>query len=187
MDMFEMWKEESECLGDPRCGGSDAFDVFMFQDVIQIVRPFRIIELGFNRGDGSLHLLLNSDAYVTSVDLHDNLKSREYLKLIWGDKFEFVQMNSQSLATKPEWIRHFDLAFVDSEHTTGNVSAELAGLLKLEVPFILFDDIHARTADEPQIREAISQHGDRIKFLRKYMKHELYYALPERLQYATSS
>lgn len=169
-------------LSEVTTGETDGHFFNFFADVVKIVKPKNILEIGMNRGHGSLVLLLTSDANLTSIDLNYPEKSVNTLKMLFNERFTFIQMNSQELPQKKEWVDFFDLIFIDGDHTEAGISTDTISCFYLNSRWILYDDWdHKAHRDD---LERITKSHERLVKIREYKDQytvgkALFLVLPE--------
>lgn len=134
-----------------------------FKDVLDIVKPKNILEIGFFRGGSASLWLCGSDAKLTSVDpindtvTIDYLKSSnqhyliedwqpqlnavEKIKKAFPDRFEFIQKKSL-VATEDGDLNNeqYDFAFIDGDHAFRGVTFDMKMAVQSKIPYLLFDD-----------------------------------------------
>jgi len=124
-------------------------DLPKIYDICEIVKPKNTLELGFNRGSSALMWLLCSSTNLVSTDIKEKPKSVKYLKDRFGDRFNFICMNHELLATKDEYINQFDFIFIDGGHSYKDVERDIKNCLRFNPKYIGFDDYYhpAHTKD----------------------------------------
>ena len=139
-------------LTDLGIGGCFNFekDAHIFEDVISIVKPKKILETGFFCGLSSFIWLYLSQADVTSVDPMVNLYDPEVkhdgkienvqkLRDAFPNRFTFIQKDS--CFVRPYLIgQQFDLFLVDGDHWERGIMNDLQMAIDLKIPYILLDD-----------------------------------------------
>lgn len=150
--MNKQFIEKPKLFTDLDIGGCFKFeeDAWIFQDVIDIVKPNEILETGFFQGLSSLIFLYFSHANVTSVDpminlyqpwvKHDGkIENVQKLKDAFPNRFAFYQKSSS--VVRPDLVnKKFDLFFVDGDHWPDGITNDLQMALDLRIPYILVDD-----------------------------------------------
>lgn len=132
---------------------------WIFETVLNIVKPKSILEIGFYRGGSAFLMMSLSDAKLTSIDPIFNdtdlylgkKKEDEYtihakefecvekIRKQFGRRFKFIKKESKE--ELPE-IRgeNFDLLFLDGCHHEENVRNDFGLAIKLKIPYVLADD-----------------------------------------------
>lgn len=104
-----------------------------------------ILEIGFYYGASAVTLLdFDPSIKVTSVDpgIHTcTLEAAPLVKQKYGDRFTFIHDDSKNILN---YVKNekFDLAFIDGDHQPLPVLRDIKSCLSLNIPYILFDDIH---------------------------------------------
>lgn len=153
-------------LNDPHTGETDGFFYEWMAEINKICRPKNVLEVGFNRGASSICLLLSTEAYVTSIDIRDAPKSVSTIKMLFGDRFEFVKLDSQDLNKREKWKSYFDFIWIDGNHTRAFIESDTRNALFLEPQWILYDDFLSK-AHSQDIKEVTSSEK-RLKFIKEY-------------------
>ena len=132
---------------------------WIFETVLNLVKPKNILEIGFYRGGSAFLMLSLSDANLTSIDPIFNVtdesnglkKSDEKIihfkefecvdkiKKEFGDRFKFIQKSSQE--ELPEICgERFDLIFVDGDHWEKGIRNDFSLAIERKIPYLLVDD-----------------------------------------------
>jgi predicted O-methyltransferase YrrM len=131
----------------------------ILKDIIDKTNAKNILEIGFNAGHSCLSWLLSSeDTRVIGMDIHYPEKSVNYLKEKFGDRFFFVNQNSETISKEDvisQWENQFDLIFIDGDHSHDAVVRDLQNSLRLKPKYIVFDDV--RHPDHSYIERIISE------------------------------
>lgn len=118
-----------------------------FRDTIEIVKPRRILEIGFNMGHSAAMWLNLCDAYVYSVDISlkdETFEGGEYLYNNFHDRFEYRITPSGDHYNRLRWATPFDLCFIDGAHDEHSIIKDTAMCMHLKIPFILYDDYYEK-------------------------------------------
>lgn len=132
-------------LGTPHTGGTDwrciTYDVaYGFNEVVNIVNPRSILEIGFNAGASALlFLMLKPRIHYDSVDIVENKKSIEYLSKNFSH-FYFVNKNSLDIIPGEDLLFKYDLVFIDGDHSEEGVKKDIEKSLLFNPKYILLDD-----------------------------------------------
>jgi hypothetical protein len=129
-------------------------DELMIKDVISIVRPQKILEIGFNAGNSSFLWLENSEASVVSVEKNDNdsvQKAANLLTKEFNSRFKLIISDSQEVYNQIKNIQ-FDIVFIDGDHTEDGVRKDILLAEKLNIPWLFFDDIWDNHDYHPMLR-----------------------------------
>lgn len=126
-------------------------DVRDFWLRVREITGFRsIMEIGFNAGHSSAFLLeLFPDVTVVSHDIgwHKyTVPNSEKVKQRYGDRFEFVQIDS--LQIKPRHLQgRFDVMFIDGNHDTDWIDSDLRVWMQTDIPYAVVDDLQVKTVN----------------------------------------
>lgn len=118
-------------------------DLPIIKDVIEIVKPSSILEIGFNAGHSASMWLEYSNAELLSVDIghHDYtkigvevIKNSEY-----ANRFTYLEVNSMFAGLFiPK--KEYDLVFIDGCHEELFVASDIQLALCQRPKYILIDD-----------------------------------------------
>jgi hypothetical protein len=119
----------------------------IFKEVLEIVNPKSIFEIGFNYGISSSFWLELSEANVLSCDISFKDETIEAAKKL-EDKYKGRFAYQNRLDSLPFLIefkknRH-DLIFIDGNHDEEYVTADIKFAKGWNIPYMLFDDIYFR-------------------------------------------
>ncbi len=132
-------------LGEPHTGGTNWQHAEriapVFYEVLEISKPNTILEIGFNAGASALMFLMIGDGIILeSIDTVYNEKSANFLM----NKFGHLLWVMDSAEMRPafEWLSiHYDLIFIDGDHSEEAVIRDIENSLKFDPMYILFDDV----------------------------------------------
>lgn len=117
-----------------------------FRDTIEIVKPERILEIGFNMGHSAKMWLSLCDAFLFSCDISNKYETIEAAKLIWQhnpDRFFYINRGSDMFGgAVSSW--NFDLAFIDGAHDQMSIFGDICMCKDMKIPYLLFDDWYPR-------------------------------------------
>ncbi len=115
-------------------------------------RPANVLEIGFCLGHSAALWFALGAKVVVSMDNSYRDETREavaVMEAVHGyEKFSFLQ-RSVSQDGWPEDI-HFDLIFIDGDHSVEGVDADTKWALELGIPFICYDDFFLHWAEGTQ-------------------------------------
>lgn len=121
------------------CGFCGPHSYTSMRLALQLVRPRKILEIGFNLGHSSMFWLRNSQgAEVVSIDVKvDDRVKQAAQKCAESGRFMFFErhnflVDSQHLL--------FDLAFIDGSHDFDSVLTDIELCKALKIPYLLLDD-----------------------------------------------
>lgn len=114
-----------------------------FRETIEIVKPKKILEIGFNMGHSSMMWLKLSSASVVSFDVSEKQETFEGATAVY-DKYalRFDYLDRKYPHTHP--LEGFDLCFIDGAHDEENIIKDIEWTKQLRIPYVLFDDWYPR-------------------------------------------
>lgn len=137
--------------------GCGPHSVRCLREIVEIVKPKRIFEIGFNMGWSASMWLELSKGHLLSCDIShkkETFVAATYLKNKWGNHFEYTNRNnlnefredskreSRNLGYYSyEYYTSFDLIFIDGSHLLKDVLDDIKFALLLQIPYLVFDDI----------------------------------------------
>jgi hypothetical protein len=134
-------------------------EVLFFIDVVQIVNPQSILEIGFYRGGSAFLWLYLTNASLLSVDPIYNISDREDtmnkdkafaaikdLRNEFGERFGFLQKDSANIAEDIKNLQ-FDLMFIDGGHQYNEVMIDFQTAITKNIPWVLVDDMNNEVMD----------------------------------------
>lgn len=113
------------------------------REIVGIIKPKSIFEIGFNCGHSSSMWLNLSNADVFSCDISKKKETLHGASTLWaeyGDRFTYCDRNDEFFIGYLK-ERDFDVCFVDGGHLYEDVIADIDLCLELNIPYIAFDDI----------------------------------------------
>lgn len=135
--------------------GSEAHLVKHFREVMFAVKPKSILEIGLNLGWSAALWLELTPAKVFSVDISDRdetIDAGTELQLRYPNRFNFLIWDSGK-AYRFLKRMFFDLAWIDGGHDERTVMEDIVLAIRLDIEYILFDDIYERYG--PGVQKAI--------------------------------
>jgi hypothetical protein len=122
--------------------GSGPHNVQAYMEIIDIVKPHTIFEIGFNLGYAtSMWLELSGAKKIFTIDISDKpetLKAAEVLKARYGDRFEFMCIDSAAMGYNA--LGCFDMAFIDGGHLEEHVTNDIKLCLDAGIEWLVMDD-----------------------------------------------
>ncbi len=140
----------------------------IFEEVIKLVKPKNILEIGMFCGSSTtmlLELTKDLETKITSVDpfldnptndylnsvgrpeeigeVHVQLAAVKSLKANYSERFRFIHKRSLNAAIDGDLNdTKYDLVYVDGDHWEPGVTIDLNICLALKIPFLLLDDFN---------------------------------------------
>lgn len=119
-----------------------------FRDTIEIIKPKKILEIGFNMGHSAAMWLNLSGAYLYSVDISkkdETFEGGECLYSQFASRFEYriISSGDHFLRLK-NMVIPFDLCFIDGAHDEESIINDIELCKRLMIPYLLFDDWYPR-------------------------------------------
>lgn len=114
-----------------------------FRDTLEIVKPTKIFEIGFNMGHSAAMWLELCDALLYSCDVSqkdETIESAQYLYYKYLHRMGFLYRWELGVLKDME----FDLAFIDGAHDEENITNDIELCKRLKIPYLLFDDWYPR-------------------------------------------
>lgn len=112
---------------------------------LEIVNPYRILEIGFNMGHSAHMFLELCSSDVISCDISEKdetIEAAKILKAKYRDRFSFewrIDIDKHNFGPCS-----FDLIFIDGGHEEEDVTKDIQLAKDLGIPYLLFDDIYRR-------------------------------------------
>lgn len=113
-----------------------------FRDTIEIIKPKKILEIGFNMGHSAAMWLGLANIAVCSLDISEKDETEEaasFLEVKYPGMF--VYFNRKYTIVN---LGGFDLSFIDGAHDEENITNDIQYVQAHKVPYILFDDWYPR-------------------------------------------
>lgn len=107
----------------------------MFEDIIDLCNardPERILEIGFLHGSSSLLFLMNTTAYVTSIDITKTPTTcfaEEEFEKYFNDRFTLIHGSSDIVM--PNLVEKYDIIFLDGSHDLTMAIHDINNAMKL--------------------------------------------------------
>lgn len=145
--VMQYWSHAVNDLGKRTMGGTDEQFVAdiapSFREILQITNPSSVWEVGFNAGHSALmFLMLNPKLIYHSVDIADNQQSSDFLYDMFRG-FTFYLRDSKTVEQPVQeqgFLRHYDLVFLDGDHSYEAVVSDIEKALLFYPEYILLDD-----------------------------------------------
>lgn len=188
----EKLNDLEKILADQKLGGcsSPGSHAKIFEEVISLIKPKEILEIGFFCGSSAGLWLNLSEANLTSVDPFLDNATNDYLnsvgrpeeiggdsvqlaavesvKFNYPERFRFIHKRSLNAAIDGDLQKDFyQLCFVDGDHWQAGVTIDLNICLALKIPFILMDDA---CPEFPGVVESVKNMKNRFAVIKFYQK-----------------
>src|ERR1700749_2247779 len=151
--------------GVPLPYGTGPHSVRCLREIVSIVHPQNIIEIGFNMGYSSaMWLELAPEAKVFSCDISykkETIVAAEILSERYDGRFRYMNRGDVLFFSYLN-ENDFDLIFIDGGHELKDVVADLEFALNLKIPNIAMDDF---LPEFGEIQKAIEQLGEKVEIV----------------------
>lgn len=151
----------------------------LIKDVISIVNPQRILEVGFFYGASSFLWLHNSSARVLSVDPmyckfteRTANKTEQFIRLnniasYYRHRFSFLLLDSLELLPFVE-NQKFDLFFIDGDHTEVGANNDFQIASQIDCPYVLIDDANFSGPYTHVYNLFVRKYSDKFEIIKYY-------------------
>lgn len=124
-------------------GGTIEGYIFLY-GLVSLLKPSTIVEIGTNYGIGSIVMALalkenNLKGYIYTYDISKECLKMAYAQYIQMDVQNYINFNLGTSNKVRELKAHFDLAFVDGDHTYEGVKKDFENLKNIS-DYIVFHD-----------------------------------------------
>lgn len=126
--------------------GSGPHNVRAYREIIQIVKPRSILEIGFNMGYATAVFLNLCDCDIVSIDISDKdetMSAAEILYKQFPKRFDFLCCDSKYLLVHGSRFvnsKTFDMIFIDGNHLEEYVTNDIDLGMKLGIKWFVLDD-----------------------------------------------
>lgn len=131
-------------FGEPLPYGTGPHSVRCLREIVDIVKPKNVFEIGLNMGwSSAMWLELSKKAKVTSCDISykdETIAAAQFLTNNYPDRFTYVNRLESESFEKATKNKGFDLAFIDGGHLLDDVVSDLKFCMELNIPFFAMDD-----------------------------------------------
>jgi cephalosporin hydroxylase len=114
----------------------------LFEDLMNFCHthePKNVLEIGFLCGTSALMFVMNTSGRVTSIDMTDSPYSEHYIKTIAGDRFTFMQGDSNNVTGQLigrmksicDSSSMYDLIFIDGSHEYNVIRQDVLNAIRL--------------------------------------------------------
>lgn len=149
--------------GIPLPYGLGAHSVRCLREIIKIVKPKAMLEIGFNMGwSASLWLSLSNKLKLVSCDIsakEETIMAAKFLQLKYNKRFFYYMRNNEWLPNLKNKFK-YDLIFIDGGHLIKDVVADIELALELQIPHIGFDDF---LEEFGEVQKAIQTFGNKLE------------------------
>lgn len=124
--------------------GSGPHNLKAYRDIVEMVKPKSILEIGFNIGYSSAMWLNLCDCKVVSVEISDKAETIDAADKLFerfGGRIHVMIGDSGTEKMKYDVsVRKYDMIFIDGGHLEENVMADIKLAQDLNIPWIALDD-----------------------------------------------
>jgi hypothetical protein len=152
-------------FGIPLPYGTGPHSVRCLREIVEIVKPKSIFEIGLNMGWSSAMWLELSDAQLISCDISykdETINATSFLEAKYPGRFNYVNRLEIEKFKEAVTNKKFDLVFIDGGHLFEDVIADLQLCIDLNIPFFAMDDW---LPDYGQVQDAVNSFGDELEVL----------------------
>lgn len=147
--------------------GLGSHSVRCLREIVDIVKPKHIFEIGLNMGwSAAMWLELTPEAKLMSCDIskkQETCLASEILRSRYGSRFNyFNRITEKERFLDYLFANEIDLAFIDGGHLLEDVKEDIQQCLVMGIPCIAFDDFLPQFG---QVKEAIDTFGDKLEQL----------------------
>lgn len=171
---------------------------WIFEAVLNLVKPKNILEIGFYRGGSAFLMLSLCEARLTSIDPIFNVTDELYgrkkedeaeihskelecvkkIKQEFGQRFKFIKKDSKE--PLPEISgENFDLIFIDGDHWQDGIRNDFNLAIKHKIPYLLVDDF-IQPLNSPKSVSTVyaEEFSDKFKPLASFYREAFYNGSP---------
>lgn len=160
--------------GIPLPYGTGPHSVRCLREIVELVKPKNIIEIGFNMGwSSAMWLELAPKAKVFSFDISykkETIVAAEILTERYPNRFKYLNRHDFNFFSFVN-DNDFDLIFIDGGHELNDVIVDIEFALNLKMPNIAFDDIKPEFG---RVQEAIDKFIDKLELVKEMGNIGLY-------------
>jgi SAM-dependent methyltransferase len=148
-------------FGIPLPYGTGPHSVRCLREIVEIVKPKSIFEIGLNMGWSSAMWLELSDAEVVSCDISykdETVNAAKFLEDKYS-RFQYVnRLEKENFGNAVN--KKFDLVFIDGGHEFDDVVSDLKLCVELNIPFFAMDDWLPQYG---QVQDAVKSFGNKLE------------------------
>jgi hypothetical protein len=112
-----------------------------FREVLELIKVYHVLEIGFNIGYGSA-MLLELGLSVDSIDVSEKFETK-YAAFFLGNMYQ-SRFHYWDRSDFPEPYGKYELVFIDGAHDEKSITEDILLVKRLEAAYILFDDWYPR-------------------------------------------
>ncbi len=151
-------------FGIPLPYGTGPHSVRCLREIVEIVNPKSIFQIGLNMGWSSAMWLELSNAEVVSCDISykdETISAAEFLENKYPNRFKYVN-RLEGGKFNDAVNKKFDLVFIDGGHLFEDVISDLQLCIDLNIPFFAMDDW---LPDYGQVQDAVNSFGNELEVM----------------------
>ena len=152
--------------------GLGPHSVRCLREVVKIVNPKRMFEIGFNMGWSASMWLELSESLLNSCDISKKEETIQAAKILtdrYGDRFCY--MDARSFDMDSDFDADYDLIFIDGGHLIDDVKKDIRTSFNWHIKYLVFDDI---LPEFGQVQEAIDLFGEQLSLVKEMGNIALY-------------
>jgi hypothetical protein len=124
--------------------GSGPHNVKAYREIIEMVKPKKILEIGFNMGYATAVFMALCDCIMVSLDVSDKaetLAAADILHERYPERFDFFCIDSKEAYNLAKHIPYkFDMIFIDGNHLEDYVTNDIKVGLTFGAKWFVLDD-----------------------------------------------
>lgn len=152
--------------GVPLPYGTGPHSVRCLREIVGIVKPKNIFEIGFNMGwSSAMWLELAEESKITSCDISykdETILASKILSEKYPSRFFYVNRLEKENFEKATLSKNFDMSFIDGGHLLNDVVDDINLCIDLNIPFFAMDDWLPVYG---QVEEAVKKFGDKLEVI----------------------
>jgi SAM-dependent methyltransferase len=138
--------------------GCGPHNIKAFREILEIVKPESILEIGMNVGySTAMWLELCPKSKIVSIEISEKAETMAAAKILYeryNNRFHCIIGDSSKIRPDELDSRKYDLIFIDGGHLEENVTADIRLAHSLNIPWIVLDDWEPRFGPGVQVAAA---------------------------------